>query len=155
MNEDFDGLTALRQFADEWRIISGTSIDAGFYIKLLSFVTDEELTAAEIFAENLAGIEEQETVSGDNENESGKEEETSTLSNLELSIYAEFGIAEDMGDELISEDDLLEWDAFIDDAQTYAANLALWKKDRLREKLKLNDKSYATYANLTRSGLCI
>ena len=150
LSEDFDGLTALRQFADEWRIISGTSIDADFYIKLLSFVTDEELTAAETFAENLASFEEQEAVSEDDENESGEDEETSTLSNLELSIYAEFGIAENMGDELISEDDLLEWDAFIEDAQTYAANLALWKEKKLSEKPKLNDKSYATYANLTR-----
>ena len=150
LNEDFDGLTALRQFADEWRIISGTSIDADFYIKLLSFVTDEELTAAETFAENLASFEEQEAVSEDDENESGEDGETSTLSNLELSIYAEFGIAENMGDELISEDDLLEWDAFIEDAQTYAANLALWKEKKLSEKPKLNDKSYATYANLTR-----
>ena len=150
LNEDFDGLTVLRQFADEWRIISGTSIDADFYIKLLSLVSDEELTAAETFAENLASFEEQEAVSEDDENESGEDGETSTLSNLELSIYAEFGIAENMGDELISEDDLLEWDAFIEDAQTYAANLALWKEKKLSEKPKLNDKSYATYANLTR-----
>ena len=150
LNEDFDGLTALRRFADEWRIISGTSINADFYIKLLSFVTDEELTAAETFAENLASFEEQEAVSEDDENESGEDGEPPTLSNLELSIYAEFGIAENMGDELISEDDLLEWDAFIEDAQTYAANLVLWKQKKLSEKPKLNDKSYATYANLTR-----
>jgi hypothetical protein len=149
-NEDFDGLTALRQFADEWRIISGTSIDADFYIKLLSFVTDEELTAAETFAENLASFEEQEAVSEDDENESGEDGENSTLSNLELSIYAEFGIAEDMGDKLISEEDLLDWDAFRVDAKNYTSDLELWKEKKLSEKPKLNDKSYATYANLTR-----
>lgn len=150
LSEDFDGLTALRRFADEWRIISGTSIDSDFYIKLLSLVTDEELTATEIFAENLASIEEQEAVLEDNENNSGKAGNTSTLSNLELSIYAEFGIAEDMGDKLISEEDLYEWKTFCADAKNYAANLALWKEKKLSEKPKLNDKSYATYANLTR-----
>lgn len=150
LSEDFDGLTALRRFADEWRIISGTSIDSDFYIKLLSLVTDEELTATEIFAENLASIEEQEAVLEDNENNSGKAGNTSTLSNLELSIYAEFGIAEDMGDKLISEEDLYEWKTFRADAKNYATNLALWKKKQLSEKPKLNDKSYATYANLTR-----
>lgn len=149
-NENFDGLTALRQFADEWRIISGTSIDADFYIKLLSFVTDEELIAAETFAENLASFEEQEAVSEDDENESGEDGENSTLSNLELSIYAEFGIAEDMGDKLISEEDLLDWDAFRVDAKNYTSDLELWKEKKLSEKPKLNDKSYATYANLTR-----
>ncbi len=100
---DNHSFASIRKLADEWRILSGTSIDAEFYLDLLAPVSEEEKTAANDFALNLVA--------------SGLDEKT-TPENLQLLIWAEFGIAKDCGDELLPTD-LTEWDAFYDDAKEY------------------------------------
>lgn len=148
LSEDFDGLTALRQFADEWRIISGTSIDAGFYVKLLSSVTDEEESAAETFASNLYSSDfcEEFNVDDDASTPDALDE---MQQNLRLFVFAEFGIAEGFGDALSSKDDILDWERFYDDAKNYVETLGSWDKEN-EEKPRLSKQSYALYVNLAR-----
>ncbi len=148
LNEDFDGLTALRRFADEWRIISGTSIDADFYVKLLSSVTDEEESAAETFASNLYSSDFCEEFNVDDA-ASVPQTLDETQQNLRLLVFAEFGIAEGFGDALSSKDDILDWERFYDDAKNYVETLGSWDKEN-EEKPRLSKQSYALYANLTR-----
>ena len=148
LNEDFDGLTALRRFADEWRIISGTSIDADFYVKLLSPVTEEEEAAAETFASNLYSSDFCEEFNVDDA-ASVPQALDETQQNLRLLVFAEFGIAEGFGDALSSKDDILDWERFYDDAKNYVETLGSWDKEN-EEKPRLSKQSYALYANLTR-----
>lgn len=88
-------LASIRKFSDEWRILSGTSIDAEFYLDLLAPISEEEKAAANDFALNLA--------------ESGLDKKP-TQEDLQLLIGAEFGIVKDHGEELLSTD-LTEWEA--------------------------------------------
>ena len=148
LNEDFDGLTALRRFADEWRIICGTSIDAGFYIKLLSSVTEEEETATETFASNLYSSDFCEKFNvGDAASVPKTLDETQQ--NLRLLVFAEFGIAEGFGNALSPIDDILDWERFYDDAKDYVIALGKWDKEN-EEKPRLSKQSYALYVNLAR-----
>lgn len=100
---DRQGLDGIRKFSDEWRILSGTSIDAEFYLDLLAPISEKEKAAANDFALNLVAF--------------GLDEKP-TPENLQLLIGAEFGIAKDHGEEFLSTD-LTEWEAFYDDAKKY------------------------------------
>ena len=147
-NKELDGLTALRKFADEWRIISGTSIEADFYIKLLSPVTEDEESAAETFASNLYRSDFCEKF---NVGDAALVPKTldETQRNLHLLVFAEFGIAERFGDALSPIDDILDWERFYDDAKDYVIALGKWNKEN-EEKPRLSKQSYALYVNLAR-----
>ena len=145
-----DNLMNLRKFADEWRIISGTSIDADFYLKLLSPVTEDEETAAEAFASNLYSSDfcEEFDVDDDALIPNTLDE---TQQNLRLLVFAEFGIAEGFGDALSPKNDILDWERFYDDAKGYVDALGIWNKDKENEeKPRLSKQSYALYVNLAR-----
>lgn len=158
-NSDRHSLEGIRKFSDEWRILSGTSIDVDFYLDLLAPIGEDEKVAANEFALNLAasglgdkpqlpeeleGVELQEYLeenNGLNEPEGAEEGENdgqnenvnadlldkikeyinglnAWCENLKLLVWAEFGIVENHGDELLSTD-LTEWEAFYDDAKEY------------------------------------
>ncbi len=53
-NSDWHSLEGIRKLSDEWRILSGTSIDVEFYLDLLAPISEEEKEAANEFALNLA-----------------------------------------------------------------------------------------------------
>ena len=53
-DDDRQGLDGIRKFSDEWRILSGTSIDVEFYLDLLAPISEDEKEAANKFALNLA-----------------------------------------------------------------------------------------------------
>ncbi len=122
---DNHSLASIRKLADEWRILSGTSIDAEFYLDMLAPVSKEEKAAANDFALNLAvsGLSDKPTFDSQNY---GPDLTFKTYGdaldawqgNLQLLIWAEFGIAKDCGDKLLPTD-LTEWDAFYDDAKEY------------------------------------
>ena len=165
--DDRQSLEGIRKFSDEWRILSGTSIDVDFYLDLLAPIGEDEKEAANEFALNLAasglgskpqpseessGTESQgnensqengdgeqtenEPVAGDNEepNEGASSSHQLTnddeitkkikawQDNLRLLIYAEFGIVDDYGDELLPKD-LTEWESFYEDAKEYDAKV--------------------------------
>lgn len=109
-----EGLKKLRFFADEWRIITGTSIEADFYVKLMSPISEDEKNAAEAFALNLSG--------------DAKENDLSSQENLTLLLSAEFGIAENFGDELISANEIQEWKQFVEKAKEYDNNLNIYEE---------------------------
>jgi len=145
-----DNLMNLRKFADEWRIISGTSIDADFYLKMLSPVTEDEETAAETFASNLYSSDFCEEFDVDDD-ASIPDALDETQQNLRLLVFAEFGIAERFGDALSPENDILDWERFYDDAKGYVFALGIWNKDKENEeKPRLSKQSYALYVNLAR-----
>ena len=145
-----DNLMNLRKFADEWRIISGTSIDADFYLKMLSPVTEDEETAAETFASNLYSSDFCEEFDVDDD-ASIPDALDETQQNLRLLVFAEFGIAEGFGDALSPENDILDWERFYDDAKGYVFALGIWNKDKENEeKPRLSKQSYALYVNLAR-----
>ena len=52
-NSDRHSLEGIRKFSDEWRFLSGTSIDAEFYLDLLAPISEDEKDAANKFALNL------------------------------------------------------------------------------------------------------
>ncbi len=105
---DNHSLASIRQLADDWRILSETSIDTEFYLELLAPISEEEKAAANDFALNLAasGLENK-PLADKKWNE-----------NLRLLICAEFGIAKNHGEELLPTD-LTEWEAFYEDAKKY------------------------------------
>ena len=155
-HSDWHSLEGIRKFSDEWRFLSGTSIDVDFYLGLLAPISEDEKDAANKFALNLiasglndkplpseetmnAGPQESENdeptenepIAVENELQEGEgssEQSSSVLEdseeikvwqeNLRLLICAEFGIAEDYGDELLPID-LTEWKAFYEDAKRY------------------------------------
>ena len=164
---DRQSLDGIRKFSDEWRILSGTSIDVEFYLDLLAPISEDEKEAANEFALNLAasGLDskpqpseessdtesqgnensqengdgeqaENELVAGDNEepNEGASSSHQLTnddeitkkikawQDNLRLLVYAEFGIVDDHGDELLPKD-LTEWESFYEDAKEYDAKV--------------------------------
>lgn len=51
--DDRQSLDGIRKFSDEWRILSGTSIDVDFYLDLLTPIGEDEKEAANKFALNL------------------------------------------------------------------------------------------------------
>lgn len=143
-----ENLINLRRFADEWRVICGTSIEADFYIKLLSPVREDETVAAETFALNLynsAFCKE-----FDLSNEKPIPNELDELQqNLLLLIFAEFGIAEKFEDSFVPKESILEWKRFYNEAKNYKNALENWDKENA-EKPKLSEQSYAIYVNLAR-----
>ena len=118
---DNHSLASIRKLADNWRILSGTSIDAEFYLDLLAPISEEEKNAANDFALNLVAF--------------GLDEKP-TPENLRLLICAEFGIVKDYGEELLSAD-LTKWEAFYDEA--------------IDKKTHLSQTSYKLYTNFLRS----
>ena len=156
---DRQGLDGIRKFSDEWRILSGTSIDAEFYLDLLAPISEKEKAAANDFALNLVAF--------------GLDEKP-TPENLQLLIGAEFGIAKDHGEEFLSTD-LTEWEAFYDDAKKYDEMVNPKKRNASEDKgdetsaesldasdeiesaetpaetnPTLSSSSYVSYANLLR-----
>jgi hypothetical protein len=104
-------LESIRELSDEWRILSGTSIDVDFYLDLLAPIGEDEKEAANEFALNLAA-------SGLGSKPQPPEDVDVWQDNLRLLIYAEFGIVENCGDELLP-DNLTEWELFYEDAKEY------------------------------------
>ena len=186
-NSDRQSLEGIRKFSDEWRILSGTSIDAEFYLDLLAPISENEEKAANEFALNLAasglgskpqpsgassntesqGSEnsqeggdgeppENEPVAEDNEEQNEGAPSSHRLTNddkatkkinawqdnLRLLIYAEFGIVDEHGDELLPKD-LTEWESFYEDAKKY-------NDMSTKDKPTLSSASYLLYAKLLR-----
>lgn len=109
-------LESIRELSDEWRILSGTSIDVDFYLDLLAPIGEDEKEAANEFALNLAasGLGKKPIF----ESENYENDIKVWHDNLKLLICAEFGIVENCGDELLP-DNLTEWELFYEDAKEY------------------------------------
>ena len=109
-------LESIRELSDEWRILSGTSIDVDFYLDLLAPIGEDEMSATNQFALNLAssGLGKKPIF----ESENYENDIKVWHDNLKLLICAEFGIVENCGDELLP-DNLTEWELFYEDAKEY------------------------------------
>ena len=157
-NSDRYSLEGIRKFSDEWRILSGTSIDVDFYLDLLVPVSDDEKAAANDFALNLvaAGLAEKPTPNSQNY---GPDATFNTYDdalgawqkNLTLLISAEFGIVKDHGEEFIPAD-LTEWETFYEDAKEYDDKVNPKESDTspLETDSALSSASYVLYAKLLR-----
>ena len=157
-NSDRHSLEGIRKFSDEWRILSGTSIDVDFYLDLLVPVSDDEKAAANDFALNLvaAGLAEKPTPNSQNY---GPDATFNTYDdalgawqkNLTLLISAEFGIVKDHGEEFIPAD-LTEWETFYEDAKEYDDKVNPKESDTspLETDSALSSASYVLYAKLLR-----
>lgn len=148
-DSDQHSLEKIRKFSDEWRILSGTSIDAEFYLDLLAPISEDEEKAANEFALNLAasGLGSKPTPDSQDygPNATFKTYDAALsawLENLKLLIYAEFGIVAEHGDELLSKD-LTEWESFYEDAKEY-------DDMSTEDKPTLSSASYLLYAKLLR-----
>lgn len=115
-NSDWHSLEGIRKFSDEWRILSGTSIDADFYLDLLAPVSEDENQAARDFAANIAVAD-----LGDRNAPEGQWE-----NNLNLLVGAEFGIAEEDFETLIKLNEA--WIPFYNAFSTYYSNFHIWEK---------------------------
>ena len=114
-NSDRHSLEGIRKFSDEWRILSGTSIDAEFYLDLLAPITENEEKAARDFATNIVVAE-----LGDR-----NAPENQWAHNLELLVGAEFGVAEEDFEKLIKLNEV--WIPFYDVFSAYYNNLHIWE----------------------------
>lgn len=141
---DRHSLEGIRKFSDEWRILSGTSIEAEFYLDLLAPISEEERESANEFALNLAAY-------GLSEKPESSVEIDVLYKNLKLLICAEFGLAEGHGDELLP-DDLTEWKTFYDNAKEYDSEVNPKEPNETTANVAstLPSDSYSLYANLLR-----
>lgn len=114
-NSDWHSLEGIRKFSDEWRFLSGTSIDAEFYLDLLAPITENEEKAARDFATNIVVAE-----LGDR-----NASENQWAHNLELLVGAEFGVAEEDFEKLIKLNEV--WIPFYDVFSAYYNNLHIWE----------------------------
>ena len=115
-NSDWHSLEGIRKFSDEWRILSGTSIDAEFYLDLLAPISEDENQAARDFAANIAVAD-----LGDRNVPEGQWE-----NNLNLLVGAEFGIAEEDFETLIKLNEA--WIPFYNAFSTYYSNFHIWEE---------------------------
>lgn len=142
-------LESIRELSDEWRILSGTSIDVDFYLDLLAPIGEDEKEAANEFALNLAasGLGKKPIF----ESENYENDIKVWHDNLKLLICAEFGIVENCGDELLP-DDLTEWESFYEDAKEYDAKVNPKEPDETPADVPptLLSTSYVLYANFLR-----
>ena len=114
-SSDRHGLEGIRKFSDEWRILSGTSIDAEFYLDLLAPIGEDEDAAARGFAANIVAAE-----LGDR-----NAPENQWAHNLELLVSAEFGVAEEDFEKLIKLNEV--WIPFYNAFSAYYNNLHIWE----------------------------
>ena len=114
-HSDWHSLEGIRKFSDEWRFLSGTSIDAEFYLDLLAPITENEEKAARDFATNIVVAE-----LGDR-----NAPENQWAHNLELLVGAEFGIAEEDFETLIKLNEA--WIPFYNAFSTYYSNFHIWE----------------------------
>lgn len=114
-NSDWHSLEGIRKFSDEWRILSGTSIDAEFYLDLLAPISEDEKQAARDFAANIVVAD-----LGDRNVPEGQWE-----NNLNLLVGAEFGIAEEDFETLIKLNEA--WIPFYNAFATYYSNFHIWE----------------------------
>ena len=115
-NSDRHSLEGIRKFSDEWRILSGTSIDVDFYLDLLAPISEDENQAARDFAANIAVAD-----LGDRNAPEGQWE-----NNLNLLVGAEFGIAEEDFETLIKLNEA--WIPFYNAFSTYYSNFYIWEE---------------------------
>lgn len=157
-DDDRQGLDGIRKFSDEWRILSGTSIDVEFYLDLLAPISEDEKEAANKFALNLAasGLAEKPTPDSQNYGPDATfnaydDALDAWQKNLTLLICAEFGIVKDHGEEFIPTD-LTEWEAFYEDAKEYDDKVNPKDPDASPAETDsaLSSVSYALYAKLLR-----
>lgn len=114
-NSDRHSLEGIRKFSDEWRILSGTSIDAEFYLDLLAPISEDEKQAARDFAANIVVAD-----LGDRNVPEGQWE-----NNLNLLVGAEFGVAEEDFEKLIKLNEV--WIPFYNAFSTYYSNFHIWE----------------------------
>ena len=157
-DDDRQGLDGIRKFSDEWRILSGTSIDVEFYLDLLAPISEDEKEAANNFALNLAasGLAEKPTPDSQNYGPDATfnaydDALDAWQKNLTLLICAEFGIVKDHGEEFIPID-LTEWEAFYEDAKEYDDKVNPKDPDASPAETDsaLSSVSYVLYAKLLR-----
>ena len=115
-NSDWHSLEGIRKFSDGWRFLSGTSIDAEFYLDLLAPISEDENQAARDFAANIAVAD-----LGDRNVPEGQWE-----NNLNLLVGAEFGIAEEDFETLIKLNEA--WIPFYNAFSTYYSNFHIWEE---------------------------
>ena len=146
-------LESIRELSDEWRILSGTSVDAEFYLDLLAPIGEDEESAANQFALNLAssGLGEKPTSESENYDKAIK----AWHDNLKLLICAEFGLVEGQGEELLPDDwppEMNGWEDFYADAKQY--DEIVHPKGETRtgtvETPRLPTESYELYVTLLR-----
>ena len=146
-------LESIRELFDEWRILSGTSVDAEFYLDLLAPIGEDEESAANQFALNLAssGLGEKPTSESENYDKAIK----AWHDNLKLLICAEFGLVEGQGEELLPDDwppEMDGWEDFYADAKQYDEIVHPKGETRtgIAEMPRLPTESYELYVTLLR-----
>lgn len=146
-------LESIRELSDEWRILSGTSVDAEFYLDLLAPIGEDEESAANQFALNLAssGLGEKPTSESENYDKAIK----AWHDNLKLLICAEFGLVKGQGEELLPDGwppEMDGWEDFYADAKQYDEIVHSKGETRtgIVETPRLPTESYELYVTLLR-----
>lgn len=155
-------LESIRELSDEWRILSGTSVDAEFYLDLLAPIGEDEESAANQFALNLAssGLGDKPTPGSQNYGPNAtfntyEDALDAWHDNLKLLICAEFGLVKGQGEELLPDGwppEMDGWEDFYADAKQY--DEIVHPKGETRtgtvETPRLPTESYELYVTLLR-----
>ena len=155
-------LESIRELSDEWRILSGTSIDVDFYLDLLAPISEDEKAAANDFALNLvaSSLGDKPTPGSQNYGPNAtfntyEDALDAWHDNLKLLICAEFGLVEGQGEELLPDDwppEMDGWEDFYADAKQYDEIVHPKGETRtgIAETPRLPTESYELYVTLLR-----
>ena len=155
-------LESIRELSDEWRILSGTSIDVDFYLDLLAPISEDEKAAANDFALNLvaSSLGDKPTPGSQNYGPNAtfntyEDALDAWHDNLKLLICAEFGLVKGQGEELLPDDwppEMDGWEDFYADAKQYDEIVHPKGETRtgIAETPRLPTESYELYVTLLR-----
>lgn len=155
-------LESIRELSDEWRILSGTSIDVDFYLDLLAPISEDEKAAANDFALNLvaSSLGDKPTPGSQNYGPNAtfntyEDALDAWHDNLKLLICAEFGLVKGQGEELLPDDwppEMDGWEDFYADAKQYDEIVHSKGETRtgIVETPRLPTESYELYVTLLR-----
>lgn len=155
-------LESIRELSDEWRIISGTSVDAEFYLDLLAPISEDEKAAANDFALNLvaSSLGDKPTPGSQNYGPNAtfntyEDALDAWHDNLKLLICAEFGLVKGQGEELLPDDwppEMDGWEDFYADAKQYdeIVHSKGGTRTGIVETPRLPTESYELYVALLR-----
>lgn len=155
-------LESIRELSDEWRILSGTSIDVDFYLDLLAPISEDEKAAANDFALNLvaSSLGDKPTPGSQNYGPNAtfntyEDALDAWHDNLKLLICAEFGLVKGQGEELLPDDwppEMDGWEDFYADAKQYdeIVHSKGGTRTGIVETPRLPTESYELYVTLLR-----
>ncbi|WP_458449046.1 Tc toxin subunit A-related protein [Fibrobacter sp.] len=155
-------LESIRELSDEWRILSGTSVDVDFYLDLLAPISEDEKAAANDFALNLvaSSLGDKPTPGSQNYGPNAtfntyEDALDAWHDNLKLLICAEFGLVKGQGEELLPDDwppEMDGWEDFYADAKQYdeIVHSKGGTRTGIVETPRLPTESYELYVTLLR-----